>query len=303
MEFGKLANVDHIPWELPPTDPLSLAYLKTLSAQKPKYFIGTPAWGHRSWIGKIYPEKTKPQDFLRHYAEHFNCIELNTTHYRIPDEEQTKKWLEQVGESFLFCPKMFQEISHRRNGLLDQELLRIWFQFLERLQGNLGVCFVQLPPHFDLSQKQVLFHFLQNWPKEFELALEFRHPSWFEKGVIRPALVEYLQSKSIGLVMTDVAGRRDVLHGSISAPFTMIRFIGNNLHSSDFSRADMWTEKLKSWNETGLHKVYFMVHEPDDVSAPEMAQYILRHWNANDVAHLKDMQLQAPGEEPQISLF
>lgn len=106
--------------------------------------------------------------------------------------------------------------------------------------------FIQLPPYFDYSKKATLFHFLEQWPSEFELAIEFRHSTWFEDARILPALEKYLRHKKISVVITDVAGRRDLLHTSLTANFVMLRFIGNNLHPTDFSRALAWSEKFSA---------------------------------------------------------
>lgn len=291
MEFGKLRSVENVDWTLPPEDPQTLEYLKSLpTTGETHFFIGTPAWGHKEWIGKIYPEKTKAADFLKFYSHNFNTIELNTTHYRIPTEEQTQKWLSQVTENFVFCPKLFQGISHSESGLLAKALLTEWFRFLNNLKHHRGVCFAQFPPHFDYTRKALLFHFLQLWPAEYELALEFRHPSWFQEGRILPALTKYLQSRNVGLVITDVAGRRDVLHSSVSAPFTVLRFIGNDLHPSDFPRAKAWSLRLQQWQKAGLQKVYFFTHEPDDIKAPELAEAVIRNLNEDCGAGLLPMK-------------
>lgn len=278
MEFGKIRDIESVDWRLPVDDPDSIAFLKFLpEKQTPtQYFIGTPAWGHKEWLGRIYPPKTKAADFLFHYSRHFNTIELNTTHYRIPTAEQAQKWLSQVPEGFLFCPKLYQSISHTEEGLRDKTLLREWFTFLETLEDHRGPCFAQFPPHFDYSRKNILFYFLQQWPPDFELALEFRHPSWFAEGQILPALCKYLRGRNIGLVITDVAGRRDVLHTSISADFLMLRFIGNNLHPSDAVRARAWAQRISYWSQAGLRQMFFFVHEPDDIKAPEMANIVIR---------------------------
>lgn len=239
MEFGKLLDIENVNWDLPPLAPSSLAFLRSLPAAKPtRYYIGTPAWAHKEWLGKIYPVKTKPADFLSAYARSFNSIELNTTHYRIPTESQVQKWVAQVQESsgFLFCPKVYQGISHAPQGLADKLLFKQWWSFLEGLRDGRGPCFLQLPPHFDYSHKALLFFFLENWPTEFELSLEFRHSSWFEGRYLRPRLEHYLQHKKIGVVITDVAGRRDLAHASVTSPEVILRFIGNDLHPSDFTR-------------------------------------------------------------------
>jgi uncharacterized protein YecE (DUF72 family) len=296
MEFGKLANIDNVDWTLPSDEASSVAFLKSLPKASEKYFyIGTPAWGHKEWIGKIYPQGVKPADFLSHYAKSFNTIELNTTHYRIPTTEQALKWRDQVQErpDFLFCPKVFQGISHAAGGLLDKSLLKEWFVFLESLKDQRGPCFIQLPPHFDYSKKATLFYFLEQWPQEFELAIEFRHISWFQGSRVLPALEKYLRTKNISLVITDVAGRRDLLHTSITADFAMLRFIGNDLHPTDFTRAEKWSQRISEWSALGLCRFFYFAHEPDDINAPELAQAILRHLNEDCGADLPPLQWQS----------
>jgi uncharacterized protein YecE (DUF72 family) len=291
MEFGKLPTIEKVDWTLPPDDAVSVDYLKSLSNKgKTKFYIGTPAWNHKEWIGKIYPAKTKPADFLSYYAQSFNTIELNTTHYGIPKSDKYDGWIKQVPADFLFCPKLFNGISHNPAGMLDKALLKEWFVFLEGLKHHRGPCFAQFPPHFDYSKKALLFNFLQEWPPEFELTLEFRHPSWFQTGKILPALTQFLQKKKIGLVILDVAGRRDLIHSSISAPYTMLRFIGNDLHPSDYPRAKDWSLKLKSWSEQGLERVFFFTHEPDDIKSPELADIVIKNLNEDCNADLSSMK-------------
>jgi uncharacterized protein YecE (DUF72 family) len=274
MEFGKVHDVsllDEINWKLPKEDELVQPFLSQFKQENTRIWIGAPAWSHKEWVGKIYPPKTKATDYLVHYAKYFNTIELNTTHYRIPTPEQTQKWVDKVTDDFLFCPKIFQGISHEYSGLKDLGLHKEWFQFLKSLGSHCGPSFLQLPPYFDYEQKSKLFHFLQLWPAEFKLAIEFRHESWFQNGTVLPALTQYLQSRKIGLVITDVAGRRDVLHSTITAPHALVRFIGNELHPTDFIRAENWNERFIVWEKQGLNDLFLFVHEPDDINVPEMA--------------------------------
>lgn len=299
MEFGKLANIEGIDWSLPRDREETMTFLQALPRSLPhqtnaKFYIGTPAWGHKEWVGKIYPQGTKPADYLSQYAKSFNTIELNTTHYRIPTADQAMKWREQVAErpDFVFCPKVFQGISHSPGGLLDKKLLQEWFHFLGALKETGGPCFIQMPPYFDYTKKASLFHFLEQWPAEFELAIEFRHGSWLEGPRILPALEKYLRSKQISVVITDVAGRRDLLHTSLTAGFVMLRFIGNNLHPSDFSRALAWSEKFSAWSSQGLARVFYFAHEPDDINAPELSQAVIRHLNEECGADLPPLQWQ-----------
>jgi len=68
--------------------------------------IGTSGWSYPSWRPGFYPDGTKPEEFLRFYAEHFDTVELNTTGYRLPSEEQFKRWADVVPDGFEFAPKM-----------------------------------------------------------------------------------------------------------------------------------------------------------------------------------------------------
>lgn len=279
MEFGKLQNVDNVNWALPQEDPKSIDFLKNLSpTQAAHFYVGSPTWGGaKEWIGTLYPPSAKAADYLSYYSQSCNCIELNTSYYRIPSPEQTSKWVDQVSEEFLFCPKIPKDVSHKQNGLADKNLLNLWFGFLQNLGPHAGPSFLQLPPHFDYSSKQHLFRFLQHWPTDFELSLEFRHPSWFQNKQILPALADYLRTRNIGLVITDVAGRRDVLHTTLSADFSLIRFIGNDLHPSDYTRMVEWAARLKTWSESGLKRIFFFIHEPDDIKTPQMTQLAVKN--------------------------
>lgn len=305
MEFGKLENIQNVDWSLPSIGADSLEYLHSLprEASKTELFIGTPAWARPEWLGTIYPEKTKSADFLTYYAQNFSCIELNTVHYRIPTESQVKSWREKVSPSFRFCPKVFQGISHSLQGMIDRELLKTWWQSLEFYGENLGPCFLQLPPHFDYSKKAVLFSFLQSWPQEFRLSLEFRHPSWFTPDrQVLPALGAYLRSKHIGLVMTDVAGRRDILTGSITSPFVLLRFIGNNLDPSDFRRSKVWAQRFADFQGKSLPQVYYFVHEPDDIKAPDMADQVIQDLNEACSLDIPQLKWMTPAQDDQLSL-
>lgn len=290
MQFGRVSDLGQVDFSLPADDPHNRAHVggKRLGL---RLHYGAPAWGHKVWLGKIYPEDAKRGEYLHHYARFFNTVELNTTHYRIPGDDVVKEWLSLVPPGFQFCPKIYQGISHTNHGLLDQRLIGDWIAFLTRLGGKCGPSFLQLPPHFDYSMKNDLFLFLKNWPPVFRLSLELRHPSWFEDRKILPALTEYLHTRGVGLVMTDVAGRRDVLHSSLSDGNALLRFVGNRLDQSDFRRARDWAGRIAHWQEIGLRDLYLFIHEPDDDTIPEMTIYFLEQLGQKGI------------EVPRLKLF
>jgi len=276
MEFGKLPDISKVDFSLPAD---SVATAETLrkynkSAQF-RFYIGCTGWSMKEWVGSYYPAGTKPEGFLKAYGKQFNTIELNTTHYRIPSPEQIQNWKKDTPEDFRFCPKIPQILSHSRDlGLSNPQLLH-FCEVTAQLEDKLGACFLQLPPHFGLAQASVLERFVERWPKELPLNVEMRQESWFAGPTNeRVRAFDSLAKGGIGTVLTDVAGRRDVLHMQLSSPIAMVRFVGNALHHTDYSRIQDWVTRLREWHAQGLQEVYFFTHEPDNLLAPELAAYL-----------------------------
>jgi uncharacterized protein YecE (DUF72 family) len=69
-------------------------------------YVGTSGWSYPSWRGAFYPSGAKPADFLRFYAERLPTVELNTTGYRLPAEEQFDRWAAETPPGFAFAPKL-----------------------------------------------------------------------------------------------------------------------------------------------------------------------------------------------------
>lgn len=280
MKFGKLADISPVDFSLAPTDGQSLALLaKTDPAQPFRAFVGCPMWGNKGWIGKIYPPGAKAPDFLHLYSHSFQTIELNTTHYRVPDAAGIKKWKEAAVSGFTFCPKVPQRISHYSKLQNCQEQVTLFCDRIALFEEKLGCCFLQLHESFSPAQLPVLARFLEEFPQGIPLAVEFRHADWFFQRQLLTEVRQVLESHQVCPLITDVAGRRDVSHGTLCNGTAMIRFVGNGLHPTDFSRADRWVEQITDWVEKGLKALYFFVHEPDDTFAPEMGKYVIAGLN------------------------
>lgn len=305
MKFGKLQDLSNVDFQLPPDPPFNVKTYENWVIEKelPKVYIGCTGWGMKEWVGKVYPKNAKAKDYLGHYTKQFNTIELNTTHYRIPNEKTIEKWRLESSKDFRYCPKILQAISHSRNlGINDDRLLE-FCNAVAGLEEKLGCCFIQLPPYFGVDRLPVLEDFLNKFPAEIPLAVEVRHESWFEEDPNLEQLLECLNRHKISAVITDVAGRRDVLHMGVTTETTMIRFVGNNLHETDYSRIDQWVNRLNLWFEKGLKEVYFFTHEPDNILAPEMSVYLLNQLQKNSNVDVRVPKLLKPNDGEQMSLF
>lgn len=280
MKFGKLLDISHVDFQLPPINERSLDQLgRSPSSAEFKAYVGCPRWSSKEWIGKLYPKGTKANDYLAHYSHSFNTIELNTTHYRIPLPDQVQKWKEAAEDSFLFCPKLPQVISHYRKLMNCQEELTQFLDSIAHFEEKLGCSFVQLHESFGPNLFTNLKYFLDQWPKDFPLAVEFRHADWFEAHLLLPAVSDLLEEKGVAAVITDVSGRRDVLHTCLSNHTAMIRLVGNSLHPTDYQRVDAWMDRLAIWIENGLEMLYIFAHEPGDALASDYGTYIIQKLN------------------------
>lgn len=278
MHFGRLENIDQVDFSLPPVHPGTEKILGGAKSETLNVYVGAPVWSHPGFPGKIYPAHAKEKDFVKYYGQQFNCIELNATHYRVPDLRTVQRWAEAVPDGFKFCPKIHQDISHSENLMECIPELHAFYKIVSDFGGKLGTCFLQLPPHFESRNLRLLLEFLDNSPIN-DLALELRHESWFTDTASLNALCNYLFRNNLSLNMTDVAGRRDVLHQRLTNKTAFIRFVGNNLHPSDFVRLDAWVQRLSSWIEKGLETIYFLIHTPDKSLTPELAIYFIDRLN------------------------
>lgn len=306
MEFGKLPTIESVDFRMP-ADAAGTA--QALASRpdpesSPTFYIGCTGWSMKEWVGKVYPEKTKASDYLRHYSRQFNTIELNTTHYRIPDWVTIQKWKTEAADDFRFCPKLPQTISHSNNLGISGGELPAFCDSIQQLEKKLGCCFMQLPPYFGVDRLPVIERFIERFPKHIPLALELRHESWFGESRPAEALFSLMQECGFSTVITDVAGRRDVLHMRLTSATAMVRFVGNDLHPTDFQRVDAWVARIGTWFEQGLQQVFFFTHEPDNLMAPELALYVFEQ-----ASRINGVQTRGPklaGNEPaqgQMKLF
>ena len=107
------------------------------------------------------------------------------------------------------------------------------------------------------------------------VAVELRHPGWFSDRELLAAVSAMLEALGKTLVLSDVAGRRDVLHMRLTTPVALVRLNGHGLVASDFRRADDWATRLAGWLEAGLHEAYVFIHQKDILHSPIWTQHFL----------------------------
>lgn len=276
MEFGKVAQLDNILWNIPPEPMTGLP----ANPNPMVLHIGTTGWGEKEWVGNLYPKGTKAAEFLQKYSEVFDTLEMNTTHYQIPDLIKINRWYENSEADFKFCPKIPRAISHHKNLGIGTGIINLFCQSIKGLGEKLGPCFLQLPPYFNPNQSTILEQFFKEWPKEIVLHIEFRQEEWFLSPV-KERISSLLIANKKGIVMTDVAGRRDVLNIAATNEIVLIRFVGNLGHETDKERIKQWVSTLSDWASFGIKEVFFFLHQPDPKAILPMYQFIKSLQEAN----------------------
>ena len=298
MEFGKVPpeELDTIDFSLP-KEPVSNKLILTGKKSKhPKIYIGCAKWGRKEWIGKIYPKGTKEINFLDHYVKHYNSIELNATHYQVYGPEAISKWADKAkGIDFKFCPKVPQIISHYSGFNNTDSITTSFLEGILAFKEHLGPIFLQVSEKYSPKQRDKLYNYLRSLPIDLQFFLEVRHPDWFADKTIHKELFDTLRSLNIGAVITDTAGRRDCAHMELTVPKTFIRYVGNSLHPTDYTRTDAWIKRIKYWLDNGLQELYYFMHMHNEATSPELTVYLVDKLNAELGLKLKKPQFVQQG--------
>jgi uncharacterized protein YecE (DUF72 family) len=128
--------------------------------------VGTSGWSYPSWRPGFYPAGLAPADFLAFYAERFDTVELNTTGYRLPAEDQFKRWADGVPDGFTFAPKL---------ALQRLDRFAVSMERLAALGDRLGPVRVVVESPRDDG---LLAYVLGSADPAVELAFDFRDDSW-----------------------------------------------------------------------------------------------------------------------------
>jgi len=205
---------------------------------------GASSFSSKDWIGPFYPPGTKPGDFLRIYAEHFDTVEIDATYYAIPSASTVKGWVNKVPDHFTFAAKFPRSIVHGGDDakpnpgklLLPDVTYSIRDNFLDNislLADKLGPLLIQFP-YFSreiFSNYRSFFErldrFLADLPKEFRYAVELRNNYW-----IKPFAAELMKKHNVALVLSDymwmpLGDDIEKTMDPFTADFSYVRLIGN----------------------------------------------------------------------------
>lgn len=103
-------------------------------------------------------------------------------------------------------------------------------------------------------------------------------------------------------MITDTAGRRDCVHMDLTNKHAFVRFVGNDLHETDYTRINYWVSRIGGWLDTGLEELNFFMHQQDEKNTPVLLTYFIEKLNSNYSLDIKVPRLYN-GNGPELTLF
>ena len=199
-------------------------------------FAGTSGWSYPSWRPEFYPAGLPNEEFLSFYSQRFPSVELNSTGYRLPAEEQFDRWAAQVPAGFRFAVKMPAR-ALRSLGTFEERV--------RRLGERLGPVRVVVESPRDDGLLALLLG-----STELRLALDLRDETWNE---------------------ADVAPAVRVNDWNADAPFRYLRF-REPPYSAE--QVEELAARIRPLLEEGVDVFAYFRHE-DDPAAPVYAKLLL----------------------------
>jgi uncharacterized protein YecE (DUF72 family) len=166
--------------------------------------FGPAGWSYPDWQGVVYPDRPpKGFDPLNYLARYFDTIEVNSTFYRAPRPEVTRRWVRRVAErpDFRFTAKLWQRFTHQREEAPTADEVDVVRAGLDPLaeRNRLGAVLIQFPWSFKANQRSL--EWLDDVASAFSdypLVVEVRHASWN-----RPEFYRWLGERGLGFVNID----------------------------------------------------------------------------------------------------
>lgn len=233
--------------------------------------VGTASWTDRTLIESgWYPDGVDtPEKRLRHYAERFPLVEVDSTYYGLPAENTAALWASRTPPAFTFDVKAFSlfTLHPTRIASLPADLRpnpddfgkdtvylrdvpspvvdQVWQRFLGALDplraaGKLGAILLQFPPWFTISRtnKNYILSCARRLAPHYRFSVEFRHRSWMSEDNLDETL-EFLTGHEVPLVCVDMPqGYSSSIPPvtSATADLSVMRFHG---HSTRWTSKDV----------------------------------------------------------------
>ena len=251
-------------------------------------YLGCPVWANPQWKNLIYNSKLEPSEFLANYSRYFNSVEGNTSFYADPSPQTVQRWAEQSSDNFRFTLKVPKRLTHQFKQFQIEELQR-WMDLIAPLANKIALVHVQLPAAFSPLDLSWLQQMLNTLCSSFSVAVEVRHPGFFDKAEHEITLNRLLRhfdtervifdSRALFSVQPTTSALQEAqrkkpylpVHAVALTKTPMLRFVGTDDMAINQQYYRPWLAKVRQWLDEGKTPFCFF-HSPDNFTAPILAR-------------------------------
>jgi uncharacterized protein YecE (DUF72 family) len=210
--------------------------------------LGTCSWADEGLVKHWYPREARTAETrLRHYAERFDTVEVDSPFYRLPAPETAARWAERTPSGFVFHAKASKEMTgHEETDSRE----RAFTEFRESLaplevSGKLRGVLLQFHPRVKKSREALDdLRDVAGLLAPLIPLIEFRHRSWMTEEE-RSDTLAFLEQHGLAYVSVDSPRTRasNVMPRIAAATHDVayIRFHGRNWKT--------WNAKTKTSGE------------------------------------------------------
>ncbi len=227
--------------------------------------IGTSGFAYPHWHGPFYPAHLAARERFAFYAQRFDCVELDSTFYRLPGAAALDHLREAAPAGFVFALKAHRLITHLKKLTAPETTLPPFFERTARLCEKRGPILFQLPPHWRVNPAR-LTGFLAALPAGLRCAFEFRDPTWFTEAVYGA-----LRAHGAALCLYELAGFQ--APPVVTADFVYLRLHGPAAaYRGDYpeTRLLRLAAQCRAWRDEALD-VYCFFDKDEAGHAPRNA--------------------------------
>lgn len=220
----------------------------SVSAAAPIH-VGTSGWTYDSWKGTFYPAGLKAAARLDHYAQHFETVELNGSHYRWPKDETMVGYRARLPEGFIMAVKASRYLTHFRKLRDPADWCARIVATMDALGDKAGPLLVQLPADLHRDDSR-LEGFLAGLPERVLVAVEPQHESWFDDAVF-----DLLDRHGAGFVVSVIAEKEPVLRTTGRLAYVRFHNADPNWRyggSFDDDTLALWAARLRELTAAGV---------------------------------------------------
>jgi uncharacterized protein YecE (DUF72 family) len=194
----------------------------------PRILVGTSGYSYTEWVGPLYPEGTRSEDFLGLYSRVFSTVELNFSYYKMPTAGQLSGLLSKAGPALAFAVKANEALTHKIDPASWRDAAAAFVSALEPLRtaDRLSAVLFQFPYsfHYDPDRRRYLNDVLSAFAG-VPLAVEFRNYEWYNNRV-----VDAFRERRIALASLDLPPLKGLppVMDVVTSPLAYVRFHGRN---------------------------------------------------------------------------